>query len=117
MNAAQLIDHVNECGGRVWLEADDTVKCKAPPELVALLRQHKAEIIDLLRRRDAKAVRRAKACVWRFILEGKSVFVIDHEELDHVAMLRYLQNRFGADRVGQLFQIENLTNKSKAGVQ
>lgn len=53
--------------------------------------------------------------VWCFALEGKSVYAIDYEKRDRAAMLRDMQIKFGADRVQQLIQIENLASiKGKA---
>ena len=45
------------------------------------------------------------AKVWRCVIDGKVVTVIDPERQPEAAMLATLQRKFGAERVGDLLRV------------
>ncbi len=107
MNAAQLVEQVAQCGGRLWLEGE-TIKAQLPKNigdtLAPQLRQRKAEIIDLLRASNqrAKPSQRPAVTIWHFTIDGKRVTAIDYEHRIYSAMLADMQSKFGAARVTNL---------------
>lgn len=110
MNAERLLQQVTECGGRLWLDGK-IIKAQIPSAmsatLVPHLRQHKAEIFDLLRERSRRTT--SPKCsvvqVWHLLLKdnsGKWMTVIDREHRTYADMLADMQAKFGANRLQNL---------------
>ena len=105
MNAAELIDYVQANGAEIWPE-NGRLKLRGPDDvldpLLPELQKSKAQILDFLKLKAERDKANSKALVYRVVVGGKGMTVIDPHRLPVDVFEQQIRGRFGADRVDSI---------------
>jgi hypothetical protein len=112
--AADLLTELCSLGVEL-IAGGDRLRVKAPPGAVtAALRERittaKPELLRLLAANQPRLPR-----VWRCAVDGRGMTIIDPSRRSSIEMLRDLEQRFGAHRIGRLVLVEQRSSGSGEG--
>lgn len=98
MNALELVHTITSQGGELWGEGGK-LRYRAPQQIIgpllSELKQHKAEILEFLRTsKKGKRAPKSKVSVYRVVVNGKAMTVIDPHREPQEQFIQGIKHRF-----------------------